>query len=135
MCDIECNFSSYIVNFGGLNFFEGFIPSISNMNGIWYLDRSCSFCTDLEIMAFDHAGKVDIAWVLLWRPVLPSSHLLPRFCLASEHGEGPHQDQFISMDFFIFLKPWSNCRLGFLPHRSMTKLACRLSHPEMRPVA
>ena len=37
MFDLGFDFPSYMVNFGGLNFFKGSTPSISGTNGLWYL--------------------------------------------------------------------------------------------------
>ena len=52
------DFLSYMVNFEGVGFSGGFIPSISGANGVWYLKRSCSLCVDFEVLSSDLVGRV-----------------------------------------------------------------------------
>ena len=58
MCDLGSDFPLYRVNFGGLNFFGGSIPSISGTNGVWYLWITCSLGADLVILVTDLLGTM-----------------------------------------------------------------------------
>ncbi|GFY81510.1 hypothetical protein Acr_01g0013190 [Actinidia rufa] len=95
MCDLESDFPSYMLNFGGLSFSGVSIPSISGVNGVWYLGRSCSFGVDLEVLASDLARRfvfaVDAALATSFIRKSPSPLLRLAFkaCLSLDpsHGE------------------------------------------------